>query len=127
MTKKYSSYSQQQTITENFRRFMNEEYDQAAARGAGVIPPGEQAIINFIKNVEGGTLEKNATVIVDIGGLTDEVAWEVLEDKGIFDAINKDERVRNGDVDEDDIRTAIQNWINDWGLTPDGEIDYDAL
>lgn len=127
MAKKYSSFKQHQTITENFRKFMNEdEYDQAAARGAGVIPPGEQAIIDFIKNVEDGTLEKNATVIVDIKGLTDKAAWEVLEDEGIFDATNNDERVRRGVAIERDIRTAIQNWINDRGLTPDGEIDYDA-
>jgi len=124
-----------QTITENFRRFINEddryerEYDQAAARGAGAIPAEAKAIIDFIRNEESGTLENSSgEVIVDITKLSDEVAWQVLAAEGIFDAVAADFKqagVKNPDVG--DISTAIQNWINDRGLTPDGEIDYGRL
>lgn len=50
MTKKYSSYSQQQTITENFRRFINE----AGYYGLGAEPFGAE---KYRKKIEG--LEKN--------------------------------------------------------------------
>ena len=122
MAKKYSSFKQQQMITENFRKFMNEEGD---ALGTGVITAEEQAIIDFIKKVEKGALEKNATVIVDIENLDDEAAKQVLKGEGIFDAVAADfieAGVKN--PDDRDIRNAIQNWINDRGLTSDGEIDY---
>ena len=50
MAKKYSSFKQQQTITENFRRFMNE----AGYYGLGSEPFGAE---NYRKKIEG--LEKN--------------------------------------------------------------------
>ena len=133
MAKKYSSFKQQQMITENFRKFMNEEgddeeYDQADAQGAGVIPAEEQKIIKFIRKVEKGTLENNSgEVIVDITLDDDLDAWQVLADEGIFDAIAKDERVRDYGYLDDDIKTAIQNWIASRGLASDGEIDHGRL
>jgi hypothetical protein len=134
MTKKYSSFKQQHMITENFRKFMNEEgddeeYNQADARGAGAITAVQQAIINFINNDENeGTLEKNATAIVDITKLNNDDAWQVLKDEGIFDAVAADfieAGVKN--PDGDDIGNAIQNWIASRGLTSDGEIDYGEI
>lgn len=126
---KYSSFKSQQIITENFRRFINEddryegEYDQAAARGAGSIFADEQDIIDFIRNKESGTLENNSgVVIVDITNLGDNDAWKVLSDKGIFDGVED-----YGVSGPDEIGRALQSWINDRGLTDDGDIDYGAL
>jgi len=125
MTKKYSSFKDQQKITENFRKFISEIRvgDQTGTSPNRLTRTNRKEVLDTIKDTLGRTIEQHAEIIVDFTGLTDSQIWDKLirvldrETRSIISYINPHEK------DPGMISSDIQNWVNDRGLTDDGEID----
>ena len=111
MTKKYSSFKQQQTITENFRRFIGEirVEDQLGTSTNRLTITNKEDILAAIKESYPDGISQYADVIVDFTGLDDEAIWQELKKVGLVAHLSKE--IPNV-TDPRIIQSEVEVWLD---------------
>ena len=118
MTKKYSSFKQQQTITENFRRFINEirVEDQVGTSTNRLTITNKEYILAAIKEFYPDGISQHAEVIVDFTDLDDEATdlddeaiWQKLEKVGLVAHLSRE--IPNV-TDPSIIQSEVEVWLD---------------
>jgi hypothetical protein len=122
MTKKYSSYSQQQTITENFRKFIGEirVEDQIGTSTNRLTITNKEDILAAIKEYYPDGISRHAEVIVDFTGLNNEAIWQELNKVGLVAHLSRE--IPN-QQDSSIIQSQVEVWLDNRHYDDeDGEI-----
>ena len=122
MTKKYSSFKQQQTITENFRRFISEirVEDQLGTSTNRLTITNKEDILAAIKKFYPDGISRHAEVIVDFTGLNNEAIWQELNKVGLVAHLSRE--IPN-QKDSSIIQSQVEVWLDNRHYDDeDGEI-----
>ena len=122
MAKKYSSFKQQQTITENFRRFISEirVEDQVGTSTNRLTITNKKDILDAIKEFYPDGISQHAEVIVDFTDLDGEAIWEKLKKVGLVAHLSL--AIPN-EKDSSIIQSEVEVWLDNRHYDDDdGEI-----
>jgi len=122
MAKKYSSFKQQQTITENFRKFISEirVEDQVGTSTNRLTITNKKDILDAIKEFYPDGISQHAEVIVDFTDLDGEAIWEKLKKVGLVAHLSL--AIPN-EKDSSIIQSEVEVWLDNRHYDDDdGEI-----